>query len=61
MTTPFDHLEQSTERLRERQEAIQDLLECNHDEKRISNLTHELGYVALELRLRSGEKIDERI
>ena len=57
MTELFAHTEESTEKLKEREMEIFDLLAFNHDEKRISNLRHELGCVALELRLRNGEQL----
>jgi len=56
MTVPFEHTEQSTEALREREQAIFDALTFTHDQHRLSNLQHELGCVALELRLR-GEAV----
>ena len=57
MTVPFEHTEQSTEALREREQAIFDALTFTHDQHRLSNLQHELGCVALELRLRNGEQL----
>lgn len=52
MTVPFEHTTEATERLKEREMAIFDQLSFTHDESRISNLRHELGCIALELRLR---------
>ena len=60
MTETFTHTEQSTERLKEREQELYDQLSFTIDKHRMSNLRHELGCVALELRLRSEEKTDER-
>jgi len=53
--TPYTHTEQSTEKLRERQEELHDLLDFVKEPSRLSNLRHELGCVALELRMRGVE------